>query len=107
MRYLDGRTRHFLRSATDQLERLSTAVLLNESKLAESEALATDSLVASIHAHLREIADFESGPSHEWEEPRPSRSITERKIRRCKWCRCAYRIRLDGRPCRVRKESKL
>jgi hypothetical protein len=38
-------------------------------------------------------------PSHEWGEAKPSQSMTERKIRRCKWCRRAYRKAIDGHPC--------
>src|SRR5512137_1488759 len=45
-----------------------------------------------------------SSGAHEWGEPKPSASLTERKIRRCLYCGCAYSRRIDGKRCLYRVE---
>jgi len=42
--------------------------------------------------------------THEWGEPKETRSLSGRKIRRCVHCKCAWLKRREGKTCRLLAE---
>lgn len=96
---MNERQRAMLNRAADQLDRLATAVFQRYREVAMAEAESADELCKEIRSHLMSLAAPPARP-HVWGEPKSSRSMTERKIRRCTRCHVAYLKRREKSECK-------